>query len=117
MSTIYDRFHANKSERLRSFEDTVKNIFDEKLKIFGDCFGEAKSPLNVTHVQIFYRDGTYYFRKIHRSLKQTLAWFDEENRNSKRYILYRSVSMKNTIAARKIVYCVMVMRLTNILNI
>ena len=26
MDAIYDKFHANKSERLRSFEDTVKNI-------------------------------------------------------------------------------------------
>ena len=32
MNSIYDEFHANKSERLRSFENTVKNIFDEKLK-------------------------------------------------------------------------------------
>ena len=32
MDAIYDEFHANKSERLGSFENTVKNIFDEKLK-------------------------------------------------------------------------------------
>ena len=43
MNSIYDEFHANKSERLRSFENTVKNIFDEKLKKIGDCFEKAKS--------------------------------------------------------------------------
>ena len=29
MNYSYDEFHANKSERLRSFENTVRNIFDE----------------------------------------------------------------------------------------
>ena len=34
MKYIDDEFHANKSERLKSFENTVKNIFDffRKLK-------------------------------------------------------------------------------------
>ena len=31
MKYSYDEFHAYKSERLKSFENTVKNIFDEKL--------------------------------------------------------------------------------------
>ena len=30
MKCEHDELHANKSERLRSFENTVKNIFDEK---------------------------------------------------------------------------------------
>ena len=38
MDAMHDEFHANKSERLRSFENTVKNIFNEKSKKFGDCF-------------------------------------------------------------------------------
>ena len=29
---LYKNFHLNKSERLKSFESMVKNIFDEKLK-------------------------------------------------------------------------------------
>ena len=29
MNSVYDEFHANKCERLKSFENTVKNIFDE----------------------------------------------------------------------------------------
>ena len=32
MNDTYDEFHANKSQRLQSFENKVKNIFDEKLK-------------------------------------------------------------------------------------
>ena len=32
MKYIDDEFHVNKSERLKSFENTVKNIFDEKFK-------------------------------------------------------------------------------------
>ena len=32
MNDTYDEFHANKSERLQSFENKVKNIFDEKFK-------------------------------------------------------------------------------------
>ena len=42
MSSIDDEFHANKSERFKSFEKTVENIFDEKLSKFGDCFRKAK---------------------------------------------------------------------------
>ena len=42
MSSIDDEFHANKSERLKSFEKTVENIFDENLSKFGDCFRKAK---------------------------------------------------------------------------
>ena len=79
----------------------VKNIFDEKLKIFGDCFSEAKNSRSVTHVEIFGCDGGYYFRKIHRSLEQTLAGFDHEDRRSKHYILYRSVSMKKHVCNPK----------------
>ena len=90
MSTIYDKFHANKSERLRSFEATVKNIFDKKLRKFDNIFETPKRPGKITHVQIFDCDGGYYFRKIHGSL----AVFDHEDHRSKRYILYRSVSMK-----------------------
>ena len=37
MISVYDEFHANKNERLKSFENTVKNIFDEELNKFGDC--------------------------------------------------------------------------------
>ena len=44
MNTIYDEFHANKNERLKSFENMVKNIFDKKLNKFGDCFEKAKKP-------------------------------------------------------------------------
>ena len=61
----YDEFHANKNERLKSFENTVKNIFDEKLKKFGDCFEEAKNPESITHIQILDNYGRYYFRKVH----------------------------------------------------
>ena len=68
----YDEFQANKSERLRSFEDTVKNIFDEKLKIFGDCVEKAKSPESVTHVQIFDSYGKYYFKKVSTSFLRAL---------------------------------------------
>ena len=32
MNDTYDEFHAYKSERLQSFENKVKNIFDEKFK-------------------------------------------------------------------------------------
>ena len=51
MNTRYDEFHANKSERLRSFENMVKNIFYEKLKKkkkIGKCFEKAKSLESVT---------------------------------------------------------------------
>ena len=64
MKYIDDEFHANKSERLKSVENTVKNIFDEKLKKLGDCFEKAKSPRSVTHIQIFINYGKYYFKKV-----------------------------------------------------
>ena len=67
MNATYDEFHANKSERLQSFENKVKNIFDEKLKNFGDCFEKAKSPESITHVQIFDNYGKYYFKKAYGS--------------------------------------------------
>ena len=68
-----DEFHANRSERLRSFENTVKNLFDEKLKKFGDdCFEKAKSPESVTHVQIFDNYGKYYFKKVNNNFNDTL---------------------------------------------
>ena len=62
MSKSYDDFHANKSERHKSFENTVKDIFDEKLKKFGDCFEKAKTSGSVTHVQIFDNHAKYYFK-------------------------------------------------------
>ena len=64
MKHIDDEFHPNKSERLKSFENTVKNIFDEKFEKFGDCFEKAKSPGSVTHIQIFDNYGKYYFKKV-----------------------------------------------------
>ena len=51
MSSANDEFHAYKCERLKSFENTVKNIFDEKLNKFGDCFEKAKKKHN-THSNI-----------------------------------------------------------------
>ena len=42
---------ANKCKRLKSFENTVENIFDEKLNKFGDCFRKAKKKHN-THSNI-----------------------------------------------------------------
>ena len=72
MSNSYDEFHANKSERLKSFENTVKNIFDEKLKKFGDCFEKAKTSGSVTHIQIFDNYGKYYFKKAYHSFKGSL---------------------------------------------
>ena len=83
MDAMYDEFHANKSERLRSFENTVKNIFDEK---FGDCFEKAKSPESVTHVQIFDNNGKYYFKKVHGSFEGTLNCFDIEGQHKGRRI-------------------------------
>ena len=106
MNYSYDEFHANKSERLRSFESTVKNIFDEKLKKFCDCFEKAKSPESVTHVQIFDNYGKYYFKKVNGSFKGILEQFDIKGRHLKnikklkslhnytRYILFRTVSSK-----------------------
>ena len=121
MNAMYDEFHANKSERLRSFENTVKNIFDKKLKKFGDCFEKAKSPESVTQVQIFDNYGKYYFKKVHCSFEDTLQQFDIEDRHLKniknlksrrnninfkrslyyiRYILFRTVSSKNLMCNR-----------------
>ena len=42
MSSAKDEFHANKSERLKSIENTVENIFDEKLNKYDDCLRKAK---------------------------------------------------------------------------
>ena len=53
---------ANKSERLKSFENTAENIFDEKLNKFGDCFRKAKKK-NITHIQILDHYGRYYLKK------------------------------------------------------
>ena len=64
MNSINEEFHANKNERLKSFENTVKNIFDEKLNIFGDCFEKAKNVGSITHIQLFDNYGKYYFRKV-----------------------------------------------------
>ena len=69
MKHSYDEFHANKNERLKSFENMVKNIFDEKLDKFGDCFEKAKNPGSITHVQIFDNYGKYYFKKLMVVLK------------------------------------------------
>ena len=116
MGTSYEEFHAKKkkNERLRSFEDTVKNSFDEKLKILDDCFEEAKSSEIVTHVQIFDNHGRYYFIKVVNSFRDTLQCFNIKGwpRNMKykswsditRYILFRTVSLKkkkNSILTRK----------------
>ena len=113
MKYSYDEFHANKSKILKSFENTVKNIFDEKLNKFGDCFEKAKSP--VTHGQIFDNYGKYYFKKVYNNdFRYTLQEFAIEGRHLKnvkrsllnninfrrflyytRYILFRTVSSKN----------------------
>ena len=116
MKYSYDEFHANKSERLKSFANTVKNIFDEKLNKFGDCFEKAKSSESITHVQIFDNYGKYYLKKVNNNFKDTLQQFDIEgehlkniknlkslrnNNNFKRslyytrYILFKIVSSKN----------------------
>ena len=55
MSSADDEFHANKSKRLKSFKNTVENIFDEKLNKFGDCFRKAEKT-----IQIFDNYGRYY---------------------------------------------------------
>ena len=110
MNAMYDEFHAKKSERLRTFENTVKNIFDEKLKKIGDCFEEAKSSESVTHVQIFDNYVKYYFKEVHNSFEGTPQWFDIEGLREGRhinkyynnsldytkYILFRTVSLKNS---------------------
>ena len=116
MNTIYDEFHANKNERLKSFENTVKNIFDEKLNKFGDCFEKAKNPGSITHVQMFDNYGKYYFKKVNGSFKGVLEQVDVDGQHLKniknlkslrndinfkkyvyytRYILFRTISLKN----------------------
>ena len=118
----YDEFHANKNERLKSFENTVKNIFDEKFKKFGDCFEKAKNPECVTHIQILDNYGRYYLRKVQHCFKDDLHQFDIdgwdplkniENLKSlhkddiefrreylfiyyPQFILFRTVSLKNS---------------------
>ena len=117
MISGYDEFHANKSERLKSFENTVKNIFDEKLNKFSDCFEKAKNPESITHIQIFDNYGSYYFKKVDGSFKGVLQQFDIEGQHLKnirklkslhkgtkfkeclyytRYILFRTISLKNS---------------------
>ena len=79
MSSADDEFNANKSERLKSFENTVENIFDEKLNKFGDCFRKAKK--NITHVQILDNYGRYYLKKVNNgSFRGALQQFDIEGR-------------------------------------
>ena len=75
MNDTYDEFHANKSERLQSFENKVKNIFDEKLKKFGDCFEKAKTSESVTHVKIFDSYGKYYFKKVDAGRRRSTQKF------------------------------------------
>ena len=117
MMSVYDEFHANKCERMKSFKNTVKNIFDEKLNKFSDCFEKAKHPESITHIQIFDNYGRYYFKKVDGSFKGVLQQFDIEGRHLKnirklkslqkgtkfkeclyytRYILFRTVSLKNS---------------------
>ena len=90
MCTTYDEFHANKSERLRSFEATVKNIFDKELQKFDNIFEKPTRPSKITHVQIFDCFGNYYFRVVHGKLINTLIWFDVQDKSGKRYILFRA---------------------------
>ena len=115
MSSTDDEFHANKSERLKSFEKTVENIFDEKLSKFGDCFRKAKK--NITHDQIPDNYGRYYLIKVHGSFKDVLQQFNIDGDNHKnirklktlhkdtkfkkklyytQYILFRTISLKNS---------------------
>ena len=115
MSSANDEFHAYKCERLKSFENTVKNIFDEKLNKFSDCFEKAKK--NITHIQIFDNYGRYYLKKVDGSFRGVLQQFDIEGCRLKnirklkslhkgtkcfkflyytRYILFRTISLKNS---------------------
>ena len=84
---LHKNFHLNKNERLKSFESMLKNIFDEKLNKFGNCYEKPKNSKNITHVQIFDCYGNYYFITIYNNLSKSLMRFDEEDKNSKRYIL------------------------------
>ena len=83
MNSANDEFHANKCERLKSFENTVKNIFDEKLNKFGDCFEKAKNPKSITHIQIFDNYGRYYLKKVDGSFRGVLQQFDIEGQHLK----------------------------------
>ena len=76
MSSTDDEF-----ERLKSFEKTAENIFDEKLSKFGDCFRKAKK--NITHVQILDNYGRYYLKKVHGSFKNVLQQFNIDGQNHK----------------------------------
>ena len=75
--------HLTKSERLKSFEATVKNIFDKKLQKFNNISEKPKGPSKITHVQIFDCFGNYYFRVVHGNLSKTLMWFDAQDKDSK----------------------------------
>ena len=75
-------YHANKSERLKSFENTVRNIFNEKLeKIYG-CF--VKDINNITHIQILNNYGQYFFYKVdsNDNYKNVLIRYDVEGRRN-----------------------------------
>ena len=100
MNSIIDEFHANKNERLKSFENTVKNIFDEKFKKFGDCFEKAKNPKSITHIQIFDNYGKYYFRKVNSSFKDVLQQFDIEGQHLEN--IKELKSLRNDINFKKI---------------
>ena len=116
MKYSYDEFHANKSERLKSFENTVKNIFDEKLKKIGDCFEKAKIPESVTTSKYLTIMENITLKKVNNNFKGTLRDFDIERQHPKnvrnlkslhnninfkrylyytRYILFSTVSSKN----------------------
>ena len=96
MSSIDDEFHANKSERLKSFEKTVENIFDEKLSKFGNYFRKVKK--NITHVQILDNYGRYYLMKVYGSFKNVLQQFNTDGRNHKDIrklkILHKDIKFK-----------------------
>ena len=97
MKCEHDELHANKSEKLRSFENTVKNIFDEKLKKFGDdCFEKAKNLENVTHVQIFDNYGNYYFKKVNNNFRDTLREFDIKGRHLNNVKNFNSLRKEKT---------------------
>ena len=113
MSSANDEFHANKCKRLKSFENTVKNIFDEKLNKFGDCFKKVKK--NIIHIQIFDNYGRYYLKKVYGSFRGVSQQFDKDGHHLNnikrslrkdpkfkpclyytRYILFRTISLKNS---------------------
>ena len=102
MNSIYDEFHAKKNERLKSFENTVKNIFDEKLNKFGDYFEKAKNPESITHIQIFDNYGKYYFKKVNGSFKGVLQQFDVDGWHLKN--IKNLKSLRNDINFKKYLY-------------